>query len=93
MCRNIRPLHNYEPASTDADVHDAALQYVRKISGMNKPARVNTEAFERAVDAVSAATSQLLAELVATAPPRDRALEIARARERSIQRFGDRATA
>jgi hypothetical protein len=93
MCRNIRPLHNYEPASTEQDVHDAALQFVRKISGMQKPARVNAEAFDRAVDGIAEVTTQLLSELVATAPPRDRALEIARARERSIKRFGERATA
>ncbi len=93
MCRNIRPLHNYEPASTEQDAHDAALQYVRKVSGMTKPARVNEEAFQSAVEAVTEATSRLLGELVATAPARDRAREIERARERSIARFGDRATA
>jgi hypothetical protein len=87
MCRNIRPLHNYEPATTTEDVHDAALQYVRKISGMRKPARVNEEAFARAVEAVAAASQTLLDELVATAPPKDRAAEIRRAHERSAQRF------
>ena len=93
MCRIIKPLFNYEPAVTAADVRAAALQYVRKVSGMTKPARVNEEAFQRAVDAVTEATSRLLGELVATAPARDRAREIERARERSIARFGDRATA
>src|SRR6478736_3293154 len=73
MCRNIRPLHNYEPASTEQDAHDAALQYVRKVSGMTKPARVNEEAFQRAVEAVTEATSRLLGELVATAPARSSA--------------------
>jgi hypothetical protein len=93
MCRNIRPLHNYDPPTQAHEVHDAALQYVRKISGMNKPARVNQEAFDRAVEAVTEASAALLRDLVATAPPRDRALEIERARERSIKRFGERATA
>ena len=87
MCRNIRPLHNYEPASTTEDAEAAALQYVRKISGMTKPAKVNQEAFDRAVAAVSEASVRLLDELVTTAPPRDRALEIERARERAAKRF------
>jgi hypothetical protein len=87
MCRNIRPLHNYDPPTDEHAVHDAALQYVRKISGMNKPARVNQEAFDQAVVAVAAATQTLLDELVATAPPRDRAREIERARERAAVRF------
>jgi hypothetical protein len=93
MCRNIHVLHNLEPATTSDEVRAAALQYVRKVSGMTRPARVNEEAFQRAVEAVTEATSRLLGELVATAPPRDRAREIERARERSIARFGDRATA
>jgi hypothetical protein len=87
MCRNIRPLHNYEPASTHEDAEAAALQYVRKISGMTKPARVNQEAFDRAVAAVAEASKTLLDELVATAPPRDRAREIERARERAAKRY------
>jgi hypothetical protein len=90
MCRSIKPLHNYEPPTTADDVHAAALQYVRKVSGMQKPARVNAEAFDRAVDAVAAASQALLDELVATAPPRSREVEIARARERAAARFGDR---
>ena len=91
MCRNIRPLHNYEPATTHDEVHDAALQYIRKISGMRKPARVNEEAFNRAVEAVAAASQTLLSELVATTPPRDRAAEIERARERAALRYASGA--
>jgi hypothetical protein len=93
MCRNIRPLHNYDPPTTDAEIRDASLQYVRKISGMTRPARANEEAFQRAVDAVTAASQQLLGELVTTAPPRNRAREIERARERSAARFGERGAA
>jgi hypothetical protein len=91
MCRSIRPLHNYEPPTTAEDVQAAALQYVRKISGMTKPARVNEEAFARAVEAVTAASQQLLDELVATAPRRDREREILRARERAQRRYGPAA--
>ena len=90
MCRNIRPLHNYDPPTTEEDVRDASLQYVRKISGMTKPARVNEAAFERAVEAIAAASSRLLEELVATSPPHDRVREIERARERAAVRFGQR---
>jgi hypothetical protein len=88
MCRSIKPLHNYEPAATADDVHAASLQYVRKISGMTRPTRGNEDAFARAVEAVAAASQQLLSELVATSPPKDRAREIARARERAAVRFG-----
>jgi hypothetical protein len=88
MCRNIRPLHNYEPPTTELEIEAASLQYVRKISGMARPARANEEAFARAVQAVTEASSQLLRELVTTAPPRDRAREIERARERNAVRFG-----
>jgi hypothetical protein len=87
MCRNIRPLYNFEPPATDDEVRAAAVQYVRKISGFTKPSRANEQAFERAVDAVAAASSQLLDELVTTAPPRDREVEAARARARAAQRF------
>jgi hypothetical protein len=87
MCRNIRPLYNFEPPATDEDVRAAAVQFVRKISGFTKPSHANEEAFERAVDAIAAASSQLLAELVTTAPPRDREVEAARARARAAQRF------
>lgn len=88
MCRNIRPLFNYEPASSDDDVRAAALQYVRKVSGSTKPSKANQDAFDRAVDEIAAATARLLDSLVTTAPPRDREAEIARARERSAERFG-----
>ena len=86
MCRNIRPLFNYDPPTTEADVHDAALQYVRKISGYTKPSQANSAAFERAVDAVAAASRELLDSLVTAAPPRDRELELERARERYAAR-------
>jgi hypothetical protein len=87
MCRNIRPLHNFEPPATNEEAQDAALQYVRKISGYNKPSRANEEAFDRAVDAVTAATVSLLDELVTNAPPKDREEERAKARARSEQRY------
>jgi len=86
MCRNIRPLFNYDPPTTTEDVHDAALQYVRKISGYTKPSQANAAAFERAVEAVAAASRELLDSLVTTAPPRDRELELERARERYAAR-------
>jgi hypothetical protein len=87
MCRNIRPLHNFEPPATEDEARDAALQYVRKISGSTKPSRANEEAFLRAVDAITAATTQLLDELVANAPPKDREVEAAKRRARSAQRY------
>jgi hypothetical protein len=87
MCRNIRSLHNYEPPATEAEVRDAALQYVRKISGSSKPSQANLEAFERAVEEVTLATSRLLDGLVTSAPPKDREIEAAKRRERSAQRF------
>jgi len=93
MCRSIRPLHNYDPPTTAEEIREASLQYVRKISGTTRPARMNEEAFARAVDAVTAASEQLLSELVTTAPPRNRALEIERARERAAARFGERGAA
>jgi len=82
MCRNIRTLHNFAPPATEEEVSDAALQYVRKISGSNKPSRANEEAFNRAVEAVTDATRQLLAELVTAAPPKDRDAEAAKRRAR-----------
>jgi hypothetical protein len=88
MCRNIRPLFNYTPPTTPEDVEAAALQYVRKVSGSTKPSQANEEAFERAVAAVSAATAELLASLVTSAPPRDREAEIARRRAANAIRFG-----
>jgi hypothetical protein len=87
MCRNIRPLYNYDPPATEEDVRAAALQYVRKISGYNKPSQANEEAFERAIDAVAAASLQLLNELQTSAPPRDREAEIAKARARAQERY------
>jgi hypothetical protein len=87
MCRNIRPLHNFEPPATEDEARDAALQYVRKISGSTKPSRANEEAFARAVDVISAATTRLLEELVANAPPKDREVEAAKRRARSAQRY------
>jgi hypothetical protein len=87
MCRNIRPLYNFEPPATDDEVRAAALQYVRKISGMNKPSQANAEAFERAIDAVAAASSRLIDELSTSAPPKDREIEAAKARARSQQRY------
>jgi hypothetical protein len=87
MCRNIRPLHNFEPPATEDEVHDAALQYVRKVSGFSKPSRANAEAFDHAVEAIAAATRELLGELVTTAPPKDRETEAAKARARSAQRY------
>jgi hypothetical protein len=82
MCRNIRTLHNFDPPATEEEVRDAALQYVRKISGSNKPSRANAEAFERAVETIAEATSRLLADLVTTAPPKDREVEAAKRRAR-----------
>ncbi|HEV3095196.1 MAG TPA: DUF2277 domain-containing protein [Solirubrobacteraceae bacterium] len=87
MCRNIRNLYNFEPPSTDEEVHNAALQYVRKISGFAKPSQANAEAFERAVREVADASSRLLDALVTTAPPKDREREAAKRRARSEQRF------
>jgi hypothetical protein len=86
MCRNIRTLYNFEPPATDEEVHGAALQYVRKVSGFAKPSEANAEAFERAVDAVAEATRELLAELVTTAPQKDREIEAAKARARRAAR-------
>ena len=87
MCRNIRPLSNFEPPATLDEVHAAALQYVRKISGTTKPSRANAEAFDRAVEEVAAVSARLLDALVTTAPPKDREVEAARARERARLRY------
>ncbi|MEA2398876.1 MAG: hypothetical protein QOK25_2432 [Thermoleophilaceae bacterium] len=86
MCRNIRTLYNFEPPATDDEVRASAVQYVRKISGFNKPSKANAESFERAVDAVAAASRQLLGELSTSAPPKDRDVEAAKARARFEQR-------
>ncbi len=90
MCRNIRPLANFEPAVTDEEIRAAALQYVRKISGTTRPSRANTEVFEQAVAEVAAASARLLGSMVTTAPPRDREVEAAKARERAAVRYGSR---
>ena len=87
MCRNIRVLYNFDPPASSEEVHSAALQYVRKVSGMNKPSQANEAAFERAVDEIAHATSHLIAELVTNAPPKDREVEAARKRERAEKRF------
>jgi hypothetical protein len=87
MCRNIRTLHNFDPPATAEEAHDAALQYVRKISGTTKPSKANAEAFDRAVEAVTDATVRLLSELVTTAPPKDRDVEAAKARARGAARY------
>jgi len=89
MCRNIRVLFNFEPAATDEEVRAAATQYVRKISGYAKPSAANQEAFDLAVDRIAVASSALLDSLVTSAPPRDRAVEAAKARERALRRFGN----
>ncbi len=86
MCRNIRVLHNFSPPATQDEVRAAALQYVRKISGTTRPSRANAEAFERAVEAVRAASERLLDELVTSAPPKDREIEAAKARARAARR-------
>ncbi len=87
MCRNIKTLHNFAPPATDAELRASALQFVRKLSGFNKPSKANEAAFDRAVDQVTAAATLLLDSLVTTAPPRDREVEAAKARERSAARF------
>lgn len=88
MCRNIKVLHNFEPPANETEVRGAALQYVRKISGMGKPSAANAAAVDRAVDDIAAATQQLLDSLVTSAAPRDREVEAAKARARSARRFG-----
>ncbi|WP_068398908.1 DUF2277 domain-containing protein [Kribbia dieselivorans] len=93
MCRNIRPLNNFEPPATPDEVHAAALQFVRKVSGSTKPSQANQAAFDEAVDEIAAVTARLLERLVTTAPPKDREAEAAKARERSRARFGAPASA
>ena len=87
MCRNIRQLHNFEPPATSDEVRAAALQYVRKVSGSTKPSQANQAAFDRAVEEVAHITAHLLEDLVTAAPPKDREVEAAKARERSAKRF------
>ena len=90
MCRNIKTLFNFDPPATTDEVNASALQFVRKLSGMNKPSRANEEAFEVAVERVAAAAQEMLNSLETNAPPRDRQVEAARAKERSAIRFGSR---
>jgi hypothetical protein len=87
MCRNIRTLHNFDPPVTDSEIRDAALQYVRKVSGSAKPSQANAEVFDRAVEEVTLATERLLEDLVTSAPPKDRELEAAKRRARAAERF------
>jgi hypothetical protein len=87
MCRNIRTLHNFDPPATQEEIRDAALQYVRKISGQTKPSRANAETFDRAVDEVALATTRLIEGLVTKAPPKDREAEAAKRRARAVARF------
>jgi hypothetical protein len=88
MCRNIKPLFNFDPPVTDHEIRDASLQFVRKVSGYNKPSKANEAAFNRAIDQIAAATQELLDAMITTAPHRDRQIEAARARERARQRYG-----
>ena len=87
MCRNIRVLHNFEPATTDEEVREAALQFVRKVSGSTHPSRANTDAFDRAIEEIALATRHLLDELVTNAPPKNREAEALKGRERHEKRM------
>lgn len=91
MCRNIKTLHNYEPPATAEEVHAAALQYVRKVSGSSRPSKVNEAAFDQAVEDIASSTTRLLSALVTNAPARDRQVVAAKARQRSAARFGGSA--
>ncbi|MCF8606321.1 DUF2277 domain-containing protein [Gordonia sp. HY442] len=92
MCRNIKPLFNFEPPVTEDEVHAASLQFVRKVSGFNAPSQANAEAFDRAVDEIAEVTRHLMAELSTAAPPKDREVEAQKARERAAKRFAPRAS-
>jgi hypothetical protein len=87
MCRNIHTLYNFEPPATSEEIHDASLQYVRKISGFTKPSQANEPAFALAVEEIAAASKRLLDQLVTSAPPKDREVEAARARARAAKRY------
>jgi hypothetical protein len=87
MCRNIKTLHNFKPPATDEEIHASSLQFVRKLSGLNKPSKANEPAFNRAVEQVAHAARELLQSLITNAPPRDRAVEAAKARARTVERF------
>lgn len=88
MCRNIKTLHNFEPAATDEEIRAAAIQFVRKVSGFNKPSVANAEVFEVAVEEITAASKKMLASLITNAPPKNREVEREKARERNRRRFG-----
>ncbi|MGO3328402.1 DUF2277 domain-containing protein [Gordonia sp. (in: high G+C Gram-positive bacteria)] len=92
MCRNIKPLFNFEPPVTDDEVHAASLQFVRKVSGFNAPSQANAEAFDRAVDEIAEVTRALMAELTTAAPPKDREVEAQKARARAAKRFAPQAS-
>jgi hypothetical protein len=89
MCRNIKQLFNFDPPATTDEVHASSLQFVRKLSGMNKPSKQNEEAFNLAVERVAAAAQEMLNSLITNAPPRDREIEAAKARERAKIRYGN----
>lgn len=91
MCRNIKTLHNFKPPATEEEIRASSLQFVRKLSGFTKPSKANELAFNRAVDQVAQAATELLDSLVTNAPPRDREVEVAKARARSAERFGTAA--
>jgi hypothetical protein len=91
MCRNIKTLHNFEPPATDEEIRASALQFVRKLAGATRPSKANEMAFDRAVDKVTEAAHELLKSLVTNAPPRNREIEAAKARQRSAERYGERA--
>lgn len=91
MCRNIKTLFNFEPPATELEIRDASLQFVRKLSGFNVPSQANREAFDRAVEEIAASARELIAGLVTNAQPRSRELEAAKAKERSLVRFGHRS--
>jgi len=88
MCRNIKTLHNFKPPATKEEIRASSIQFVRKLSGFTKPSKANEEAFNRAVEQVTQAATELLDSLVTTAPPRDREVEAAKARARSAERYG-----
>jgi hypothetical protein len=92
MCRNIKTLHNFKPPATEEEIRASSLQFVRKLSGFSKPSKANEEVFNRAGDQVAQAAHELLASLVTNAPPRDREVEAAKARERTAARFHSPAT-
>lgn len=88
MCRNIKPLFNFEPPASEDEIRAAAIQFVRKIGGATKPSKANEAAFERAIDAIAATSRELLSSLVTSAPPKDRKTEAEKARARTVRRFG-----